>query len=325
MGLVTGCALALTPGLAAAATGSGICRGSCVASGGGMSYRVISYYHLTASDGQLLTAVGYTITNGSSRSHVFAPLPGGFTAVATDGSYIQVEDYIGGAAPNCYSPAAITPGATHPDPDSYTIKPRQARKMKLMCFVVPAGEKLAKVQFADNDATSNAVVMLGRPSPPADWSLPNLCKLPPRVTRPLDLNGHVNNPIENPGTPMALLTCAYYRGNPHVPLGAAYDLQIWVANEESLVRPVGGRTRIKGWPGAELFSQGPPLAGVPADLFFKRRFHNHDVWVLVWFFPSSCNIRPAWFAAARAVYLLFGPGPPVSVPSKSINLCRAPY
>jgi hypothetical protein len=141
-----------------------VCTTDCAVGDDGMQYRVTDARRFTDRFSHAVVAVGFTIINRSSQGHDFAPLTGGFSAVTASGGTIQSTDYEGQASgdPRCYDPSTIDVGGT--DASIYHINQGQTFPMpKEMCMVVPAGQAVAQIQFADQDATSNATATLSHP------------------------------------------------------------------------------------------------------------------------------------------------------------------
>lgn len=128
-----------------------------------MLYKITNPDHrFTNRLGQNLAGIGFSVTNRSSRTHVFQPLLGGFTAVKRSHGVVQFTDYIGKASGygNCYDPPLIDPDGT--DPIRYRVKPGHTIKDLEMCWLMPPKQILAKVKFADNNASRNAVIKIPR-------------------------------------------------------------------------------------------------------------------------------------------------------------------
>ena len=311
---------------------SGRCGRLCAVSDDHMVYRVTSYFTFRAPAGEVETAVGYKITNRSHRAHVFAPLPGGFTAVTTSGQYEQVTDYQPGRK-GCYVSNGIAPPYLHQDPDQYRIRPGHTRVMKLMCMIVPSGERLAKVQFADNDAYRNAVVKLPRVAnlrPKAhrkkrgsgpknhkqNWWLPNPCQVTPQRYM-IDPRSEYTLSWGGRGTSQARALCQHTDYGP-----------VWANHRESFyigyvppLQPSGSATTtsIAGWPGATLTISTRDYFNDPYWFWtvnFHRRFDGHVVYGQYWYAGESCtSSEPHAAIVVKALYDAFGP-PGVSVPPR---------
>lgn len=319
------------------------CRALCAVSDDGVVYRVTAYFKFRDHVGQQATAVDFSITNRSHRAHVFAPLPGGFTALTRSGQYVQVQDYIVGRG--CYAPFAIDPGASHHDPDQYRIRPGQTRTMKLMCMVVPSGQRLAKVQFADNDAARNAVVRLPhvanlRPSrpktggkggpphggpgkkPPGPWWLPDPCQTTPdSYLRNSSGAGRKDWTLfwRYRDTAQANALCRYQDPLP-VASGGGGTRSIYIGYQPP-PEPYGSATstKIAGWPGASLRISTRDFFTDPNWFYtvnFHRRFHGHIVYGQFWWQGRSCTSSEPYAAIVlKPLYDAFGP-PGVSVPPR---------
>ncbi len=330
----------LLPAIASARTRG--CGTSCAVSSDGMDYRVTSVRVFnSATLDEPVTAVGFQIANRSHHAHVFAPFPGGFTAVTKPGGIVQFPDgYIGAASdePDCYDPHALDPGVGT-DPDSFRVRPGEVlTRLREMCLVLPGGEKLSSVDFADNDAYDNAVVKITRFDflPP----LPDPCRLPGSAQRAAELDGllgdeHLSSKLL--GTIRGERTCARSRPvqpQPPCPYEQVYgpcpvvppppSIRVYIGfirpprpTHQAAVAERATVAQIVGFPGGELINSSQYRSYLGSKYFviasFARRYRGYTVYGEVEFDGSICPPGDSLgvATAAKGLYSELGSRPPV--------------
>ena len=144
---------------------SGSCAVTCAAGDDGMEYRVTSTRRFAGLSGISVVAVGFTMINATDAGHDFDATGGGFSAVLTSGGVVQLEDELSATAagdPSCYTNPVVNGGGT--DPDVVHVGPHTTFAFpKQICMNVAPTDRVTEVEFADQDASGNATVVLRKP------------------------------------------------------------------------------------------------------------------------------------------------------------------
>ena len=137
----------------------------CAAGDDGMQYRVTVTRRFSGKNGQSVVAVGFSMTNQSGTGHDFDASGGGFTADLTSGGVVQLENVLSAAGagdPLCYTNPLVYGGGS--DPNIVHVNPGSSYAFpKQICMSVAPGDKVRAVEFADNDASNNALVTFPAP------------------------------------------------------------------------------------------------------------------------------------------------------------------
>lgn len=345
-------AAVMTSGAVALAS-TNSCTKLCARSADGLVYRILGEYRFTDAIGNPVEALPFTITNDSRRSEVFAPVPGGFTAVLSTGGIEQFTQYEG---PSQADPDCFPPDATEPDgltPLGYTVKPGHTRGPLEVCMALSPGQTLVKGLFADNNPNlhQNAVIRLTgsiphlrtpfplAPSKPSPWSLPDPADLPATALSGIGaFQGPDCHPglhvYVNRGTRRAYRSCTQdvivdlvlnvyvgfvppTRNSPGFPFDVPFSAR--------------GGVAIPGFPDAELFKHPFPAFWPRAvAVRFTRIIRGKKVYAQV--AAGYTAVGPRGFSqcpqanrianveiAARALFKLLGPGsaPRLSLPPRS--------
>jgi len=144
---------------------SGPCAITCAAGDDGMEYRVTSTRRFTGPSGISVVAVGFTMINASDAGHDFDATGGGFSAVLTSGGVVQLQNELSATAagdPSCYTNPVVYGGGT--DPNLVHVGPHATFAFpKQVCMNVARTDRVTEIEFADQDASGNATVVLPTP------------------------------------------------------------------------------------------------------------------------------------------------------------------
>jgi len=144
---------------------SGPCAATCAAGDDGMEYRVTSTRRFTGPSGISVVAVGFTMINASDAGHDFDATGGGFSAVLTSGGVVQLQNELSATAagdPSCYTNPVVYGGGT--DPNLVHVGPHTTFAFpKQVCMNVARTDRVTEIEFADQDASGNATVVLPTP------------------------------------------------------------------------------------------------------------------------------------------------------------------
>jgi len=141
------------------------CAGTCAAGDDGMEYRVTSTRRFTGPSGISVVAVGFTMINRTDTGHDFDATGGGFSAVLMSGGVVQLQNELSATAagdPSCYTNPVVNGGGT--DPNIVHVDPRTTFAFpKQICMNVDPSDRVTEIEFADQDASANATVVLPTP------------------------------------------------------------------------------------------------------------------------------------------------------------------
>lgn len=143
----------------------GPCAVTCATGDDGMEYRVTSTRRFTGPGGISVVAVGFTMNDRTRTGHDFDATGGGFSAVLSSGGVVQLQNELSATAagdPSCYTNPVINGGGTDPnlvhvDPHATFVFPKQ------ICMNVARSDRVTEIEFADQDASSNATITLPAP------------------------------------------------------------------------------------------------------------------------------------------------------------------